>query len=108
MPDAPNDQSWVSAYFRGRWSNLAGGPVRELDEPAWKDAFRLVSRREAQKFHSAGRLEGIIAEKLSTPTCVLGNPQSNGVVRRESSIPHSIGRQVLKEADECAGFGGNN
>jgi hypothetical protein len=52
----------VVACLRGRVSNLAGGPVRELDEVAWKDAPRLVSKKNAQKFHSVGRLQGIIAQ----------------------------------------------
>jgi len=74
----PEDQmAEVSACLRGRVSNLAGGPVRELNEPAWKDAPRLVSKREAQKFHNAGRLEGLIAEGAEhTILCAgSGNPQ---------------------------------
>jgi hypothetical protein len=73
---------------------------------AWKDAPRLVSKKAAQKFHNAGRLQGIIAQlaEHTTLRAGWGNPQPNGVVRRESSIPQTIRRQVPPEADNCGGL----
>jgi hypothetical protein len=84
-------------------SQPEGGPVRELDEVAWKDAPRLVSKKDAQKFHNAGRLQVIIAQgaEHTTLRAGLGNPQPNGVVRRGSSIPQTIRRQAPPEADNC-------
>jgi hypothetical protein len=73
---------------------------------AWKDAPRLVSKKDAQNFHNAGRLQGIIAQgsEHTTLRAGLGNPQPTGVVRRGSSIPQTIRRQVPPEADNCGGL----
>jgi ATP-dependent exoDNAse (exonuclease V) alpha subunit len=49
-----------------------------------------------KKLHNAGRLQGIIAQGAEHTTLLagLGNPQPNWVVRRGSSIPQTIRRQV--------------
>jgi hypothetical protein len=62
----------VVACLRAGVSNLTGGPVRELDEVAWKDAPRLVSKKDAQKIHNAGRLQGIIAQRAEHTTLRAG------------------------------------
>jgi hypothetical protein len=81
-------------------------PRRELDEVARKDGPRLVSKKAAQTFHNAGRLQGIIAQGAEHTTVRAGlwNPQPNGVVRRGSSIPQTIRRQISPEADNCGGL----
>jgi hypothetical protein len=75
-------------------SQPEGGPVRELDEVAWKDAPRLVSKKDAQKFHNAGRLQGIIAQgaEHTTLRAGLGIPQPNGV---EQEIKMAVGARVM-------------
>jgi hypothetical protein len=46
---------------------------------AWKDAPRLVSKKDAQKFHNAGRLQGIIAQgsEHTTLSCWFGESSAN-------------------------------
>jgi hypothetical protein len=49
---------------------------------------------------------GLSHKVLSTPPfrAGLGNPQPTGVVKRGSSIPQTIRRQVPPEADKCGGL----
>jgi hypothetical protein len=76
------------------------------EEGGMGNALRLVSKKDAQTFHNAGRLQGIIAQGAEhTTLCAgLGNPQPTGVVRRGSSIPQTIWRQVPPEADNYGGL----
>jgi ATP-dependent exoDNAse (exonuclease V) alpha subunit len=80
--------------------------VRGQRRVAWKNAPNLASKKDAQEFHNAGRLQGIIAQgaEHTTLRAGLGNLQPNGVVRRGSSIPQTIRRQVPPEADNCGGL----
>jgi hypothetical protein len=63
----------VVACLRGRVSNLAGGPVKELDEVAWKDAPRLVwcPRKMHKNSPMLAGFRGFLHKVLSTPPFVL-------------------------------------
>jgi hypothetical protein len=50
----------IAARLKSRVSNLAGGPVRERNDPLWLDAPRLVSTKTKQQAYNTSRLAGIV------------------------------------------------
>jgi hypothetical protein len=96
----------IAARLKSRVSNLAGGLVRERDDPLWRDAPRLVSTKTKQQAYNTSRLAGIVngGAESTVLHAGLGLAQRNGVVARGVSNPNSVRRLVPKEADNCGGL----